>query len=194
MIARPSTIPGCFSLDFEPHHDARGSFVKPYRRSELEGLGLNANFVESYYTVSATNVLRGMHLQLPPAEHSKLVYCTSGKVLDVWLDARVGSPTYGKWAQAELDAVQGCGLYLPAGVAHGFCVLDGPATMVYHVTSEYAPGHDAGIAWDSFGAAWPLLAPLISERDATLPRWEDFDSPFCYSCRANRTQPIQAES
>jgi len=177
---RETSVPGCWELHFPVHVDPRGEFVKTSQRDALFELGLEADFEETYYTVSRENVLRGMHLQLPPADHGKLVYCVAGAVLDVVLDVRTGSPAYGRFAQIELDGAGHNGLYIPRGVAHGFYVLRAPAAMAYHVTAMHAPQLDAGIAWDSFGACWPAASPLISPRDAGLPPLAEFRSPFRY--------------
>jgi dTDP-4-dehydrorhamnose 3,5-epimerase len=176
----PTRIPGCYQIPFPKHADERGSFVKAHHHSTFVGHGLLADFAETFYTVSEANVLRGMHLLLPPADHAKLVYCVAGSVIDVALDLRRGSPAFGKFEAMELSADHPSGVYLPCGVAHGFYVRHAPAVMVYHVTSEHAPHLDAGVRWDSFGAQWPDDAPLISVRDARLPPLRDFESPFEY--------------
>ena len=174
-------IPGCYEVNFAAQEDPRGMFVKVFDHSIFCQKRLEARFMETFYTVSGSNVLRGMHLQLPPADHAKLVYCVTGKVMDVVLDVRKGSPTYGAHAMIELDASLYNGVYLSRGLAHGFSVLRAPAVMVYHVTSAHAAHLDVGVAWDSFGARWPIESPLISPRDATLPPLDEFNSPFKYS-------------
>jgi len=171
-------IPGCLQLHFPAYADRRGSFVKVYRRSDFAESALEVEFAESFHTVSGERVLRGMHLQLPPAHHSKLVYCVAGRVLDVVLDLRRGSPAFGSHAAIELSPEGNSGLYLPHGVAHGFYVLQAPSIMAYHVTSEHAAALDAGVRWNSFGAPWPDNDPVMSTRDAALPPLCDFDSPF----------------
>jgi dTDP-4-dehydrorhamnose 3,5-epimerase len=173
-------IPGCLEVHFPVHPDERGVFVKTFQGSTFGNEGMETDFREVFYTVSGENVLRGMHLQLPPADHAKLVYCVTGSVADVVLDLRCGSPTYGKHALIELAADLYNGVYLPRGVAHGFQVRKWPATLVYHVTTEYAPHLEAGVAWDSFGAAWPVHPPKISSRDEAFPSLAEFDSPFQY--------------
>lgn len=144
--------------------------------------GLNADIRETFYTVSQAGVLRGMHVQAPPAEHVKTIYCVAGRVLDVALDVRIGSPTYGEHAVVELAATLSNAVYLERGVAHGFYVLEGPATIAYAVSSEHEQSLDIGIAWNSFGMCWPDLTPTLSERDATLPSLSSFSSPFLYDC------------
>jgi dTDP-4-dehydrorhamnose 3,5-epimerase len=180
-------IPGCYEIFREPYSDDRGLFSKIYNQSGFADVGLESNFVESFLNISKENVLRGMHFQLPPYDHAKLVYCANGMVMDVCLDLRRGSPTYGCYVAIELGILGHNAIYLPRGVAHGFYVRKGPATIIYHVTSEYRSELDAGVAWDSFGAPWPFEAPIISPRDALLPRFEHFDSPFQYTKDSRKT-------
>jgi dTDP-4-dehydrorhamnose 3,5-epimerase len=184
-VTHPSSIrftecrlPGCFLLDFPAFRDHRGLFVKSFRRSDFQQRGLKCDFVESFYTESGENVLRGMHLQLPPADHAKLVYCISGAIFDMALDLRVGSPTYGEHEAYELSAEYNNAAYLPSGIAHGFFVRAAPAVVVYQVTSEHSPAHDTGIRWDSFGASWPQSTPVVSRRDEGLTPFQQFNSPF----------------
>jgi len=175
-----TAIPGCLQLVPEIRSDARGSFIKTFRTDLFQAHGMATEFAEEYHTHSLRNVLRGLHFQLPPHQHAKLVYCVHGAVQDVALDLRRGSPSYGRHLSLELSAANGHMLYLPAGLAHGFCTLGDSAIMQYKVTSAYAPQHDSGIRWDSAGIAWPLAAPLLSERDQHFATLAQFDSPFTY--------------
>ena len=140
--------------------------------------GLKTNFAEQYYSVSTRGTLRGFHFQLPPHAHAKMVYCTAGQVLDVAVDLRLQSPTYGQFVCIELSAEQGNIVYLDVGLAHGFYTRSETATLVYNVTSVYAPAYDAGIRWDSIGMPWPDLAPLVSDRDKGFPTLTEFQTPF----------------
>lgn len=164
-----------------PRSDNRGLFVKTFVTSAFAAHGLETNFCETFYTISNDRVLRGMHFQVPPHDHAKLVYCVSGRVLDVALDMRVGSPSYGQHEALELDSSLCNAVYLPSGIAHGFAVLDAPAVMAYHVTSEHFNSADAGVRWDSFGATWPSCLPLLSTRDIGLPDFQQFASPFLFA-------------
>ena len=175
---RETGIDGCLELRCQEFRDIRGSFVKTFSQSNFAKLGLETNFVESFYTVSEARVLRGMHFQLPPADHAKLVYCISGEIMDVALDFRADSSTYGKSAVVALSEGSKNSLYLPRGLAHGFYVLSAPAVVMYHITSEHAPTLDAGIAWNSFGLDWPDQSPVLSQRDAGFLRFDEFVSPF----------------
>jgi dTDP-4-dehydrorhamnose 3,5-epimerase len=127
-----------------------------------------------------------MHLQTPPYDHDKLVYCLSGSAFDVVLDLRVGSPTFGCHESVVLDAQHGLAIYVPRGVAHGFCVHHGHALMGYLVTSSYAPGSDGGVRWDSAGIEWPIETPVLSARDAALEPLATYKSPFVYGREATR--------
>jgi dTDP-4-dehydrorhamnose 3,5-epimerase len=171
-------LPGCFLVEFPHFRDHRGLFVKSFQRSAFEQRGLECDFTESFYTESGENVLRGMHFQVPPADHAKLVYCMSGAIHDIALDLRVGSPTYGEHEAYDLSAEHSNAAYLPRGMAHGFFVRSAPAVVVYEVTSEHSPTHDTGIRWDSFGAHWPQSAPVVSVRDEGLIPFAQFESPF----------------
>lgn len=187
MRILPTAIPGCFHVQPELRADERGSFVKTFREDLFRAHGMATSFAEEYYSLSKPGVVRGLHFQLPPHEHAKLVYCVQGAVLDAALDLRRGSPTYGRHLAFELSAANGHMLYLPAGLAHGFCTLGEPAVMMYKVTSAYAPQHDSGIRWDSAGIAWPeevRRAPLLSARDQGFATLAEFDSPFAYREKA----------
>ncbi len=173
-------LPGCFILQFPVFHDQRGDFVKVMQHSIFEAHGLETRFSEVFYTVSGKDVLRGMHVQLPPHDHAKLVYCVSGAICDMALDLRVGSPMFGKHEVYELSGLAHNAVYLPSGVAHGFYVREHPAVVVYHVSTEHDVAHDAGVLWNSFGAPWPIANPVVSLRDMGLETFETFVSPFRY--------------
>lgn len=175
---RPSTIPGCCEIQPILSGDSRGRFVKTFHAEVFAERGMATDYAEQYYSVSRRGVLRGLHFQTPPHAHAKLVYCTDGAIFDAVLDLRAGSPTYGQHAACELSALKANQLYIPEGLAHGFYVTSASATMVYNVTSVYAPKHDAGILWNSAGIDWPDATPVLSERDGALPPFDSFESPF----------------
>jgi len=184
MNIEPTDIPGCYLLQARVMHDTRGSFVKTFHTPRSEELGLRTDWREEYFSISAPGVIRGMHFQLPPADHAKMVFCLTGEVLDVVVDLRRGSPAFGKAQSFTLSAANGRGLYLPTGCAHGFLSVSGPSGMYYKVTSVHSPAHDAGIAWDSLGFDWPVDAPVLSDRDRQHPALVDFDTPFLYDGEA----------
>lgn len=178
MELRESNIPGCYEVRPHIHCDQRGSLVKTFHAPTFQKLGLCTDFVEEYYSVSAKNVVRGMHFQAPPDDHVKLVYCTFGNVMDAVVDLRNGSPTYGQSAIFELSAEQANMVYIPQGLAHGFCALSEQTTMMYKVTTVYTPQSDRGIRWDSIGLNWPVISPIISSRDQNFMPFKEFRSPF----------------
>jgi dTDP-4-dehydrorhamnose 3,5-epimerase len=177
---KPTPIPGCFEIQPRVFDDERGRFVKVFHEDAFRQLDLHTDFAEEYYSVSRRGVIRGLHFQTPPMDHVKLVYCTHGEVLDVVLDLRVGSPTFGQVATFTLSASKGNYVYLPKGLAHGFCVLSETATLVYKVSTVYAAEHDSGVLWNSIDLDWPTHNPILSERDRSFKPFSEFDSPFVY--------------
>ncbi len=149
--------------------DLRGVFVKTFNADVFEENGLLIDFKESFYSISKKSVLRGMHYQTPPNDHAKLVYVTDGVILDVAVDIRKKSSTFGKFFSIILSAENSKSLYMDRGFAHGFLVLSDSATVVYQTSSVHMPESDRGVRWDSFGFEWGVSDPVISERDRTLP-------------------------
>ena len=178
FICRETRLAGCYVLQAKVREDARGSFTKVFHEGAFRELGLTTEFREEYFSVSKKNVLRGLHFQLPPADHEKLVWCMRGKVLDVVLDLRRASATYGTHQCFVLAGDSGEMLYIPRGMAHGFLTLSDEAVMMYKVTSVYAPDFDEGIRWDTAGSEWGISSPILSERDQGFGALEDFSSPF----------------
>jgi dTDP-4-dehydrorhamnose 3,5-epimerase len=160
--------------------DARGSFAKLFQARE--GAGGDGRFpvAEFFASWSLPGVLRGMHCQYPPAAHDKAVSCLSGRVLDVVVDLRRSSATFGKHMRVELAAGDPAMVLVPVGCAHGFAVLgEQPALMAYLTTHGHSPDHDGGIHWASFGCDWPLSGePTVSPRDAGLPPLGAEATPF----------------
>ncbi len=173
-----TVLPGVRLLRPVVRGDARGRFVKIMHRDFFTAHGMSADYAEQYYSVSAQGVVRGLHFQLPPHHHHKLVACLSGEVRDVVLDLRRASATYGRHVTLELSGARGECVYIPSGCAHGFAVRAGPALLLYDVGSIHAPSHDSGLRWDSAGIDWGVAAPVVSESDAALPALRDFVSPF----------------
>lgn len=167
--------------------DTRGWFTETYNRDAFIAAGIDCTFVQDNHSLSVLAfTLRGLHFQTPPAGQDKLVRCIRGRVFDVAVDLRRGSPTYGQWIGAELSAENGHQLFIPIGFAHGFVTLEPNCEVVYKCSGLYAPTHDGGIAWDSVGIDWPIPAgtiPELSEKDRVQPRFADFDSPFPYDGR-----------
>ena len=181
MEVRETEIPGCYEIPPRLLKDVRGVFIKTFHADDFGSLGLCSDWKEQYYSTSKQGVLRGLHFQLPPHDHAKLIYCVSGSVEDVALDLRVGSPTYGKTTMFELSSEKGNMIYLPKGLAHGFCTPNEPATLVYNVSSVFKPEADTGIRWNSVSIHWSIPNPLLSDRDQAFPAFDQFESPFLFS-------------
>jgi dTDP-4-dehydrorhamnose 3,5-epimerase len=167
-------LPGCFELQPRVTSDARGRFVKPFQREMMQACGMHEPIEELYYSVSGEGVLRGLHLQVAPYGGVKLVLATEGSVVDVLLDLRAGSPTLRQHVAVELSAEAGNSVLVADGVAHGFCVPKGTATLLYAVTAPYAPDCDTGVRWDSAAITWAVRDPIVSARDAALPTLDEF--------------------
>ncbi len=167
----------CRILETKGLEDHRGAFIKTFHADAFSKLGLPVDWKEEFYSTSRKDVLRGMHFQLPPHDHDKLVYCIRGRVLDVLLDLRRGGD-FGKTASVELSAGNRRLLFIPKGIAHGFLALEDDCVMVYKTTTVHAPTHDAGVHWRSFGFDWPIRDPIISVRDEGFPQFNEFASPF----------------
>jgi dTDP-4-dehydrorhamnose 3,5-epimerase len=169
--ALPTTLPGAVVIVPTVHGDERGFFLESYRREAFVALGLADEFVQDNHSRSARGVLRGMHLQIG-AGIAKLVRCARGEILDVIVDVRHGSPTYGRWEAFTLDDRDHHQLYVPIGFAHGFCVLSEVADVVYRQNGYYDPALERTIAYDDpqIGIAWPAGGAFtVSERDRTAP-------------------------
>ena len=177
---RTLSIPGLILVEPERHQDGRGYFEETYRRGQFREGGIEEEFVQDNSARSSHGVLRGLHFQRPPAAQGKLVRVVRGEVFDVGVDLRLGSPTFGHWEGVLLNETEGAMLYLPPGLAHGYCVLSPEADLAYKVTAEYSPEADTGIRWDDpqIGVEWPLDEPHLSERDTGLPLLKDIDPPF----------------
>ena len=164
--------------------DLRGGFTKYFS-------SLSRNFLEEFAireifaTTSRQNVIRGMHFQLPPLPQSKYLFVLSGEVLEVVIDLRNDSRSYGETYSTRMtaatvggNALDPTGIFVPAGFAHGYLVTSKYATVVYCADFDFDPQLDAGIAWDSIDFEWPIDCPIISEKDLTLPKLNQFLSPF----------------
>lgn len=173
-------IPGCYEMEPQKFTDKRGAFIKTFQQEEYANNQLHVQFTEEYYSISTRGVLRGLHFQLPPKEHVKIVYCVFGEIMDVVVDLRVGSPAYGKFEIFHLSADMSNMVYIPPGLAHGFYVHRDPAIVMYKASTLHAPQWDSGIHWASLGIPWPDSNPITSEKDAGLPPFHEFQSPFIY--------------
>ena len=178
MQFQETLFDGLLTIQLPRFEDSRGSFIKAFHQDSLLSAGIDFTLRESYFSFSKKGVIRGMHFQTPPAQHAKIVFCPVGKILDVALDLRRESPTYGQAFSTELTAENHLALYLPEGFAHGFKALTEGALTYYLVSSVHSPANDAGIRWDSFGFDWGEAVPLLSDRDKGFGKLVRFDSPF----------------
>jgi len=180
-----TNIPGLLIIEPKVFGDARGYFLESYNAKEFaEKTGLDITFVQDNESRSHYGVLRGLHFQLPPYTQNKLVRVVKGRVLDVAVDIRKGSPTYGQHVSCELTEDNHRQFFIPKGFAHGFCVLSDDAVFQYKCDEFYHPEADAGISIldDSLGIDWhiPTDQAILSEKDTKHPCLKDFDSPFVY--------------
>lgn len=162
----------------KPFLDHRGSFVKVFNKDMFNPINPDLQIEEVFYSCSVQNTIRGFHFQVPPFDFEKLVWVTSGCVLDVVLDLRKNSQTFGKCFSVELSGENKKVIYMPKGTAHAYCVLSEGATVLYCTSRIYSAEHEAGIRWNSVGFTWPAKEPIISEKDRRLPELKRFVSPF----------------
>ncbi|MEK7342787.1 MAG: dTDP-4-dehydrorhamnose 3,5-epimerase [Pseudomonadota bacterium] len=166
------------------HRDARGWFAESWSIDAYARIGIGCAFVQDNHSLSrAAFTLRGLHYQRPPHTQAKLVRCLRGRIFDVAVDLRAGSPGFGRWTGVELSAEGGAAFFVPIGFAHGFLTLEPDCEVFYKVSAPYAPASDAGLLWDdpAIGIDWPLprgVAPVLSAKDAALPRLADIAQPF----------------
>ncbi len=162
--------------------DDRGFFLEAFKRSDFIKAGIKEEFVQINHSRSEKGVLRGLHYQLRPRAQGKLLKCVRGKVLDVAVDIRRGSPTFGRYVMVELSDENHHMLYIPEGFAHGFLVLSDLADIIYAVTEEYSPEHDRGVIWNDpeVGIPWPTSEPILSEKDRALPPLREAEINFIY--------------
>ena len=177
-------LEGVVIIEPKIFRDARGYFFESFSQKEFEIKVRKIAFVQDNESMSSYGVMRGLHFQLPPFTQSKLVRCVKGKVLDVAVDIRKGSPTFGKHVSVELSEDNHRQFFVPRGFAHGFAVLSETAVFQYKCDNFYAPQSDGGISIldDSLGIDWKLPTDkvVLSEKDTKHPLLKDFDSPFKY--------------
>lgn len=178
-------IEGLLLVEPKKLGDHRGFFSETYSRRRLAEAGFAGDFVQDNHSLSvAPGVVRGLHFQSPPFAQDKLVRVVRGAILDVAVDIRAGSPTFGDHVAVELSAANWRQLLVPAGFAHGFVTLAPDTEVIYKVTAYYAPEHDHGILWSdpALGIAWPVAAEaaVVSDKDRVQPRLADIASPFAF--------------
>jgi dTDP-4-dehydrorhamnose 3,5-epimerase len=174
MKVRKTELDGVLIIEPEVFGDERGFFLETYNQNRYQEHGIKPQFVQDNMSVSKKGTLRGLHFQYPKAQ-AKLVQVMRGEVFDVVVDIRRESPTFGRWIGENLSDKNKRQLFIPAGVAHGFCVLSDTALFHYKCSDFYAPECEGGILWSDPDVAinWPVEAPVVSEKDAKLPCLKD---------------------
>jgi dTDP-4-dehydrorhamnose 3,5-epimerase len=183
MEIRETALPGVLVLVPKRFGDDRGFFSESWNKRTLEQAGVDLpEFVQDNHSFSAkAGTIRGLHFQAPPHAQGKLVRCGRGRLRDVAVDVRRGSPSYGQWLAEELSFDNGCQLWIPAGFLHGFVTLEDETEILYKCTDYYAPECDGAVRWDSAGVDWGWSGePLLSEKDARARPFADFVSPFTW--------------
>lgn len=177
-MTNKTEMPQILELSCFKSQDTRGGFVKIFNDDTFQMYGIEFQCKEIYYSISNKDVIRGMHFQLPPHEHDKIVHVVNGTVLDVSIDLRKDSTNYGKVYTYELNSEDVKCLYIPKGFAHGFRALQDNTIMLYAVSTVYNKCSDSGILWNTINYDWNVRAPIVSERDKNFIPFTDFVSPF----------------
>jgi len=176
LNTKAGVIPGVVLIEPRLFPDTRGYFTETYHARKYSEAGLLRAFVQDNVSCSNRHVLRGLHYQRRHPQ-GKLVYVVQGEIFDVAVDVRIGSPTFGKWEGYTLSGQNHHQLYVPEGFAHGFVVMSEQAVVMYKCTELYEPNDDCGFLWNDpdIGIQWPVSSPMLSSKDAALPRLSDLD-------------------
>lgn len=169
---------GLYLVENSIHQDLRGTFFKPFEWKDIPLSSGDLTFREIYYSVNHEHVIRGMHFQNPPYQHTKMVWVSAGCILDVVLDIRKGSETFGMFYSHIFKSNVGASILIPPGFAHGFLCLEEGSIVNYAQTSLYSKDCDMGIHYDSFGYNWPEVNPKVSPRDMAFVQYNEFVSSF----------------
>jgi dTDP-4-dehydrorhamnose 3,5-epimerase len=185
MDVKTTLIPGVVVIKPSRNVDPRGHFVEIYNEQAFRAAGITVSFVQDNLSFSLKRgTVRGLHFQLPPSSQAKLVCVVRGSIFDVAVDLRARSPTYGQWIAEHLTADNGEQMFIPRGLAHGFCTLEPNTEVAYKVDEYYAPECDSGLLWSdpTLAIDWPIAAEeaVLSDKDRKLSRFCDFVSPFKY--------------
>jgi dTDP-4-dehydrorhamnose 3,5-epimerase len=180
MDIEQTALEGVYIINNFVAQDERGTFVKTFNKQSFENNVLHFEIRESYFSISKKDVIRGMHFQLPPSDHEKLVYVPFGSILDVVVDLRKKSLTYKKFISIELSAENRKSIFIPKGLAHGFKSMEDNTITVYNVGTEYDSKSDQGIKFDSFGFDWQTNEVIMSSRDKEFMSLDCFceNNPF----------------
>jgi dTDP-4-dehydrorhamnose 3,5-epimerase len=169
-------LPGLVIVNIDHFQDERGFFIETWHKKDFAAAGLPFEFVQDSHSRSSYRVIRGMHYQDMRAPMAKLVRCTVGRILDVAIDLRVSSPTFGKWFSIELTAENKTQLFVPIGFAHGFAAVSEVCEVQYRQTEFYRPETEGGLVWNDpdIGIEWPFRDPILSMRDQNAPTLQDY--------------------
>jgi len=178
MMIENTKLNGVYIIKNFNNIDSRGEFVKTFNKDFFKDNNLDFEIRESYYSISKKNVIRGMHFQMPPHDHEKLVYVSSGEIIDVVVDLRKKSSTFKEYISVKLSAENKKSIFISKGLAHGFKSLKNNTITIYNVATEYKSEADCGINYNSFNFDWGLKNSIISVRDKSLESLENFNSPF----------------
>ncbi|MGZ3214961.1 dTDP-4-dehydrorhamnose 3,5-epimerase [Paracoccus sp. T5] len=186
MQIETTPLPDVLILTPARHGDDRGFFSESWNRRTLRQAGVDLpEFVQDNHSLSGqAGTVRGLHYQAPPHAQGKLVRCGRGRLFDVAVDARRGSPTYGRWFGAELSFENGRQLWIPAGFLHGFVTREPDTEIVYKCTDHYDRASDGAVAWDSLGIDWGVDDPVLSDKDRAAPAFDAWQSPFTFEAAA----------
>ena len=177
MRIEKKKLEGVFEIQLEPREDGRGFFMRVYDDEVFKKHGIHINWVQENHSLSVDKgIIRGMHFQFPPHSETKLVRTVAGKIYDVFIDLRKGSPTFGQWDSIILSADNKKMIYIPRGFAHGFCTLSKNCEVIYKVDNYYTPDSEGTIKWNDSGLGidWPIDNPILSEKDSNASSFEDF--------------------
>ncbi len=183
MLINPLKLKGSFEIQLKMIGDSRGYFMRSYSKDQFSENGLQTDWHQENQSYSTRlYTVRGLHFQIPPYSETKLVRVVQGKILDVFVDLRKDSETFGQWDSIELSEDNGKMVYIPRGFAHGFCTLTEHTLVQYKVDNNYTPSHEGGIRWNDpqIGIEWNIdeNTAFLSDRDQISPFLADFDSPF----------------
>lgn len=183
MNVIPTEIPDVVLIEPKVFSDLRGYFFESYNEESFRAMGIDEHFMQDNQSKSVISTIRGLHFQLPPHEQGKLVRVVRGRIFDIAVDIRRGSPWYGQWVGRELSAENRMMLWIPAGFAHGFVVREDETIVSYKCTRVYHRESEASIRWNDPELAidWGVENPVVSEKDSNVPFLADIESPFIYT-------------